>query len=210
MCRRVLQIHKIVDKKTPPDLLEKLPPSRMKLINLPFIFQEIKSRTDRYRNSFFPDAIISWNNIVSYFENLPTFDGLKDHILSLIRPSHKCTFGLHDPSNIRYLFQLRVGLNQLRSHKKYHNFLDTPSDKCLCKQGIEDTKHFLLLCPFYATHREALVNTVNRILRQNDINVIEDYLQLYFYGHSSLSHIDNHDILTATIQFIKNTNRLAN
>ena len=51
----------------------------------------------------------------------------------------------------------------------------TPSDKCLCKQGIEDTKHFLLQCPFYATHRETLVTTVNRILRKNDINVIDDY-----------------------------------
>ena len=39
---------------------------------------------------------------------LKTFDGLKDHILSLVRPSPTCTFGLHDPSNIRYLFQLRV------------------------------------------------------------------------------------------------------
>ena len=102
---------------------------------------------------------------------------------------------------------MRVGLSQLRSHKKHHNFLDTPSDKCLCKQGIEDTKHFLLQCPFYATHREALVNTVNRILRKNNINVIDD-LQLYLYGNSSLSHIDNREILTATIQFIKNTDRL--
>ena len=210
MCRRVLQIHKISDKKTPPYLRKKLPPSRMKLINLPFIFQEIKSRTERYSSSFFPDAIVSWNNIVSHFENLPTFDGLKDHILSLIRPCPKLTFGLHDPSNIRYLFQLRVGLSQLRCHKNHHNFLDTPSDKCLCKQGIEDTRHFLLQCPFYATHREALVDTVNRILRKNDINVINDYLQLYLYGHPPLSHIDNREILTATIEFIKNTNRLKN
>ena len=105
---------------------------------------------------------------------------------------------------------MRVGLSQLRSHKKHHNFLDTPSDKCLCKQGIEDTRHFLLQCPFYATHREALVNTVNRILRKNGINVIDDYLQLYLYGHSSLSRIDNRIILTATIQFMKNTDHLAN
>ena len=27
------------------------------------------------------------------------------------------------------------------------NFIDTPSDKCVCNHGIEDTNHFLFLCP---------------------------------------------------------------
>ena len=101
-------------------------------------------RFGQYSRSFFPNAIVSWNNIISSLENFPTFNGLKYHILSLVYPSPKCTFGLYDPSNILYLFQLRVGLSLLRSHKKHHNSLDTPSDKCLCNQGIEETSHFLL------------------------------------------------------------------
>ena len=72
-----------------------------------------------------------------------------NHILSLIRPKKKCIFGIHDPLGLRYLFQLRAGLSSSRYHKKCHNFFDTPTDKCLCNQGIEDTNRFLFLCPFF-------------------------------------------------------------
>ena len=157
--------------------------------------------------SFFPDAISSWNNIVSHFQLLPSFDGLKDHILSLIRPEPKSTFGIHDPSHLRYIFQLRVGLSHLRSHKKHHNFADTGTDKCLCKQGVEDTRHFLEHCSFYATHREHLFNCVNRIMNRKDINLVNDYTRLLLYGHFALNPVENRSILLATIDFVKNSNR---
>ena len=99
-------------------------------------------------SSFFPDAITSWNNVITHFGDIPSFNVLKNHILSLIRPKKKCIFGIHDPSGLRYIFLLRVGLSSLRCHKNRHNFIDNPSDICLCNQGIEDTNHFLFLCPF--------------------------------------------------------------
>ena len=34
----------------------------------------------------------------------------------------KGIFGIHDPVGLRYLFQLRVSLSPLRSHKFRHNF----------------------------------------------------------------------------------------
>ena len=55
MCRRILQIQKIMSNKTPFYLKVKLPPNHR-----PFIFnvfREIKFRTDRYKNTFFPRAI---------------------------------------------------------------------------------------------------------------------------------------------------------
>ena len=201
MCRRVLQIHKIIDKKTPFYLREKLPPNRRNLINLKYVFQDIKCRTDRFLNSFFPDAISSWNNIISSFEHFPTFDVLKNHIISLIRPCAKSTFGVFDPSN------LRVGLSHLRSHKKRHNFKDTPSDMCLCKQGVEDTGHFLLFCPFYNPHRMTLTNSVDEILRKNNLNTVEHSVQLFLYGHPLINYTDNQIILMSTLKYIKNTNR---
>ena len=96
-------------------------------------------------SSFFPDAITSWNNVIIHFGDIPSFNVLKNHILSLIRPKIKCIFGIHDPLGLRYILQLRVGLSFLRYHKNRHNFIDTPSDICLCNQGIEDTNHFLFL-----------------------------------------------------------------
>ena len=84
MSRRILQIHKIINKKTPVYLREKLPPNRRPFLSR--VFRDIKCRTTRYSNSFFPDAIASWNNFITNFEHFPTFGGLKDHLIALLRP----------------------------------------------------------------------------------------------------------------------------
>ena len=62
----------------------------------------------------------------------------------------KSIFSVHDP--VGYLFQLRVRLCPLRSHKSHHNFIDAPSDICQCNQGVEDTSHFLFFCPLYISY----------------------------------------------------------
>ena len=54
--RRVLQMHKIIDEKTPKYLRDCLLPNR-NVVLLPYGFQEFKTRTDRYAGSFFPNAI---------------------------------------------------------------------------------------------------------------------------------------------------------
>ena len=91
--------------------------------------------------------------MITNFQDFSTFIKLKAH-LSLIRPKIKSTFGIHDPLGLRYLFQLMVNLSPLRSHKKRHNFTDTPSENCDCNLGIEDIRHFLFECPFFLQFRE--------------------------------------------------------
>ena len=111
MCRRILQIHKIMNDKTPSYLKDKLPPKhRPFLFN---VFRKIKCKTNRYMNNFFPRAISSWNIVISHFEVFPSSDSLKDHDLSLSRPKIKSIFGVHNPVGLRYLFQLRVRLRTL-------------------------------------------------------------------------------------------------
>ena len=94
MCRRILQIHKIMQYATLSYLKDKLPNRRIYLFNanLNNTFHEIKCKSLRYKNSFFPDAIKSWNNIITYFHNVPSLKLLKDHITSLIRPKMKSIF----------------------------------------------------------------------------------------------------------------------
>ena len=169
----------------------------------------MKCRTNRYSNSFFPDAIASWNNFITQFEYFPTFDGLKDHLIAFCRPDAKSTFGLHDPIGLRLLFQLRVSLSPLLSHKKRYNFIDTPSDICHCNQGIEDTSHFFFSFPSYVNERAALTSTVNEILRKTNLNHLRNQLKLYLYGHSSIIYLDNRKILMSTIKYIKNTERFS-
>ena len=120
-------------------------------------------------------------------------------------------FDIHDPTGIRYLFQLRLGLSHLRSHKKRYGFEDTPSDTCLCKTGIEDTRHFLLSCPFYTSKREIMVSSVSDILLKNNMNyptnLPANELRMYLYGLLEISPAENCLILAATIKFVKDTNR---
>ena len=72
MCRRILQIHKIF-------LNDKLPPKCRALFsgNTRNTFREIICKSNRYMNSFFPDAIASWNNFIKHFDDVPSFDILK-------------------------------------------------------------------------------------------------------------------------------------
>ena len=126
-CRRILQIHKIEKYKTSSYLRDNLHTVDPCIYSN--TFQEIRCKTARYKNSFFPDATSSWNNMISNFQDIPTFTSLKSHLLSLIRPKIKSsTFGIHDALGLRYLFQLRVNLSPLRSHKRRHNFSDAPSE----------------------------------------------------------------------------------
>ena len=208
MCKRMLQLHKIIDDRTPEYLRTKLPPNRNVVINLPNVFHEIRCRTDRFKNSFFPNAVTIWNNIIGSFQNLPSFEDLKKHILSLIRPPPKETFSVFNPTNLRYLFQLRLGLSRLRHHKKRHNFQDTPSDLCLCKNGVEDTRHYLLICPFYAIHREVFLSTVENIIQNKNVNK-DNSTNLFLYGDPSLSTSENQQIICATLDYISKTNRLS-
>ena len=142
-CRRILQIHKIMND-APYYLKIKLPSFRRPLYSLINIntFHGIRCKSDRYMNSFFPDGVNSWNNVINYFKTIPSMDMFKRHILSLVRPEKRSIFGIHDPSGLRILFQLRVGLSTSRYHIKPHNFIDTPSDKCCCNHGPEDINHF--------------------------------------------------------------------
>ena len=132
-CRRILQIHKIVNNNTPSYLKHELPGHRRPLYSQinNNTFHEIKYRSSRSMRSFLPDAISSWNNVIAHFNNIPSINSHKDHILSLIRPKKKNIFGIHDPVGLRNFLHLRVGLSCLRYHNKCHNFIDAPSDKCL-------------------------------------------------------------------------------
>ena len=182
--RRILQIQKIKNNMTPSYLRDKLLPNRRLLYRCKNsnTFHEIRCNTSRYKNSFFSDAIISWNNIITNFQNVPYFTSEKAHILSLIRPKVKNTFGANDHLGLRFLFQLRVDLSPLRNHKRRYNFADTPPGICECNQDIEDTIHFLFECPRYATQRANLAVKVIAILQRNNLNHLGNELQLYLYG----------------------------
>ena len=157
--------------------------------------------------TFFPDTIKQWNVVIADFSEMPDLTTFKNHLLSFYRPKPKRIFGIHDPTGVKYLFQLRLGLSPLRSHKKRHNFLDTPTDDCLCKTGKETTEHFLFACPFYTLKRIPLAEQVVPLLPPHNLAFLQNDVNLYLYGHEKLPENDNRIIILSTIKFIKDSNR---
>ena len=94
----------------------------------------------------------------------------KRSILNIIRPAKKSLFGIVNPKGIRWIYQLRVGLSPLKSHKRIHNFQDTPNEFCSCLMGAETTQHFIFKCNFYTNHRHDLFQIVDQVLEANNIN----------------------------------------
>ena len=81
------------------------------------VIETICCRTDRYLNSFFPDSVIAWNGIGPVLRGAKSLSIFKKNILKVIRPVQKSLFNIHNPNGIRWIFQLRVGLSPLKSHK---------------------------------------------------------------------------------------------
>ena len=102
-CRRILQIHKILNIKTPSYLHLKLPCRRRPLyrLNIEKNLYEIRYKSSRYMNSFFPDGTKTWNNVIGNFPNILSINILKGHILSLIRPEKKYIFNIQDQIGLR-------------------------------------------------------------------------------------------------------------
>ena len=181
--RRATQLYKITNNMTPSYLVNKLPPrKRCSLYNADhsLSFRELRCRSSRYANSFFPNAINSWNNLICNFTNMPSILEFKSLISSLIRPNHKSTFKIHDPLCIRFLFMLRLNLSPLRSHKWHHNFIDTPSETCTCHHEAEDTTHFLLKCPLYTTSRLSLFATALNLRLKYNLPDLQKNLRVFF------------------------------
>ena len=169
----------------------------------------MRARTSRYKNTFFPNAIDLWNNIIGNIQNNITLHSLKTYILEIIRPKSKSFYDIHDPIGLHYLFQLRTELSPLRSHKFRHNFQDTPTDICNCHQGIEDNSHFLFECLHFTFHRATLAVGITDILLRNNLIQLANNVDFYLYGHPDLNSSDNKQVLLLTIQYIKNTQRFS-
>ena len=85
---RLWQFYKIQNELTPSYLKEPIPHPRMLLYRQrrEYVLHEIPCRTSRFLNSFYPDAIRSWNNIGYEFRNCSSLSKFKLKLLNLIRP----------------------------------------------------------------------------------------------------------------------------
>ena len=94
---------------------------------------------------------------------------------------------------LKMIFQLRVGLSPIKSHKRSQNFQDTPVDTCNCKRSAETNEHLLFHWPLYTEQRRVLLQTLNPILLANDLRFLDDQslLHLLLYGHEKFHYQTN-------------------
>ena len=140
----------------------------------------------KLKNSFYPDAVNSWNNIGPDLRQTDKISAFKSALTGMIVPEEKSIFKIRH-KDLRYLYQLRVGLSPLRAHKFRHNFRDTPNELCICQSGIESTIHFLLHCPMFDDHREVLMDIVEPIVHGlSNISDETSMSNILLYGSKAL------------------------
>ena len=209
--RRLTLFYKIVNHLTPEYTLGPIPPLQQSQYSLRKrdVIGRIRARTEKFRSSFYPHCLFEWNELDPEIRLAPSMAVFKRKLLSKIRPLPKSIFGIHDPRGLSYLTQIRVGLSKLNVHKFKHNFRDTINPMCLSNDGIEDTEHFLLLCPSFDTQRRDLLAGVLALIRPFGLTKpsSEVLTQLLIYGNKDFPDEINRNILELTLQFIHETGR---
>ena len=80
---------------------------------------------------------------------------------------------------------------------------------CPSNDGIEDTEHFLLLCPSFGVQRTDLLAGIYSLVRPYGYVNLANYvlLQILLYGDKNFPNNLNRSILELTIRFIHSTGR---
>ena len=127
--------------------------------------------------------------------------------MRFIRPSENPIFNCHNPSRIKLITRLRLGLSHLHEHKFRHNFRDTLNPICSCGENIETTAHYLLHCSNDLNERMTLLTNLQNIAE----NILDrNYSRIsgiFLFGDYSFNNAKNTSILNSTIQYIFDTKR---
>ena len=120
-----------------------------------------------FSKTFFPSAIIEWNNLNKPIRNSESLSIFKRSILKFIRPSPNSTYNCFNTKGIKDLARLRLGSSHLRYRKFKHGFLDSLYPISSCSLHIETTCQFLLHCPDFINERSLLLNNASRLTKIN-------------------------------------------
>ena len=172
--------------------------------------KKFHARTVKFSDSFFPSCIVDWNELDVMLINAINKKSFQSSLVKLVRPQKSNNFKIIDNIGLKYLTQLRVGLNDLKRYKFDHNFDEIIDPMCNANDGVEDVTHFLLSCHLYMHIRIEMLNSVSLITGTNVADLDNEALvKLLLYGDENKYTFDiNRMILLSTITFIKNSNRL--
>ena len=170
--------YKIVNNLTPNYTRDPIPPYQQSQYSLRKhdVIGQIRTRTEKFKSTFYPHCLSECNVLETETRLVPSVAHFKKKMQMKIRLPGKPVHGIHDRKDLSYLTQLRVGLSKLNFHKFKDNFKDTMNPMCPTNDGIEDTEHFLFLCPCFDLQRQNLLAGIYALLGY--VNLKNDALQL--------------------------------
>ena len=162
----------------------------------------LKTRSNFFRNSFFPSTITEWNKLDHGIRNSDSFHVFKLSLLKFVRPVVNSIFEVNNPYGLKLLTRLRLGLSHLHYHKFRHNFEDCINPVCVCGLEIETTTHFLLRCPLFQCARQSILTNIKKV----DESILKKHGELItktlLYGYDKFDLSCNKSIISSTIEFI--------
>ena len=205
--RRLCTLYKIKTYKIPPYLAQLLSkgthPYNTRNSDDITTFQ---GRTETFKFSFFPWSIVEWNKLDLKIRN-SSYLVFRNYLIKRIRPLAAPVYNIHNPSSLKLLTRLRLGLSHLNNHRFNHNFENCLNPLCNCSLEVESTTHFFL----HWHHFNAIRITLNNSLKAIDKDILklsDSFLtKVILYGDSKYSDIQNHDVLNSTITYILDSKR---
>ena len=119
--RRVYLHYKIQDNLTPAYLNKEISPDWDLIYNLRRPRQvSVKSRTGKYTSSFFPHCMRAWENPSILIKMSPSVNIFKKRYHGFYKVESSPIYRIHDPSGLKYLTRLRLGLSHIMEISKTH------------------------------------------------------------------------------------------
>ena len=120
MAQETKLILKIYKNKA-PSYLYNLIPNRAKIYSTRNSqidnVSNIKTKSNFFRNSFFPSTITEWNKLDRDICNSDSLNVFKLSLLKFVRPVVNSVFEINNPYDLKLLTRLRLGLSHSRCHK---------------------------------------------------------------------------------------------
>ena len=168
------------------------------------------SRTTKFAKSFFPSTIRLWNDLPQNIKLIHSMSNFKNAILAQF-PSNKLAhlFNSLNGYFAKILTHLRLGLSDLRGHLFSFNLSDNPFCP-LCNNEFESTHHFLFSCSSLKVLSESYLTDLS-ILVPNFESIIDRgiLMNICLFGMNEVSLNTNRSILSATMKYLKATDRFS-
>ena len=107
------------------------------------------NRTDVYKYSFFPYTILEWNKLDKNIQQSKTIKSFRNFLLKIGRLTPKPVYNIHNPTGLKLLTMLRLGISHINEHRFNHNFRDCVNPLCPCSLEVQSSSHFFVHCHYH-------------------------------------------------------------